>query len=73
METATERWKKWECPLCREVYDDPEYTYQTTCTKGHMVILGSTNRDELWTWAELDDHFYSKKELDSLKAMYGKV
>jgi hypothetical protein len=63
-----EQWKRWECPVCRVTYDDPWATCVTTCEKGHMILLGFPHRDEIWVWAELDDHFYTKEQIAKMEA-----
>lgn len=64
------RWKRWECPACLNGrgIEDPEYIYATSCGNDHMCIIGNIahSQNGYDVWAELDDHFYTKEDLDNL-------
>jgi len=64
----TMRWKRWQCPACLMEVEDPEYIYATCCGENHMCILGSVSDsgDGRTVWASLDDHFYTKEQIEEL-------
>jgi len=41
-EVSIVEWEEWECPTCGDENEDPDYVFETTCSKGHSVKLNWT-------------------------------